>query len=179
MWVIVGAIVIFGGYYMINSKKEVSIKDENSMIEENNMPNTGTSVKPADGKKIPFSQLLGHGGSYKCTIHQDVNGTDTVGTTYVSDGMVSGQYDIKLQGVNMTSNVIVRDGYSYSWTSIMPSAGFKAKIVPDGDNPGASASGNYSWNANMVGDYDCQPWTVDASKFTLPSGVTWKDMSTN
>lgn len=129
------------------------------------------------GKRMAFSEFIKQGGSYKCTVRQDVGGVQTEGTTYMSGGMIRGEYSTKVQGMDVNSTMIVRDGYTYSWTSMMPNTGFKVKVAANatGDTS-APTSGSYSFNAEQIGDYNCEAWTADASKFTLPSGVTFQEM---
>lgn len=166
---IIGAVGA-GGYAIAKSHKGMPSSQE-----------AGTSVavksdETPTGKKIPFSQFIKQAGSYKCTVNQHISGTDTVGTTYMDDGMIRGDYATSVQGMKITSSFVLRDGYSYSWNSMMPSMGFKSKASATTNTPEAPASGSYSFNADQVGDYDCQAWAPDQSKFTLPSGITWKEM---
>jgi hypothetical protein len=117
------------------------------------------------------------GGSYKCTVNQNVGGMDTKGTTYMKDGMVRGEYKTNVQGVSMESTLIVRDGYTYSWSSAMPNLGFKAKVVGDtAPDTNAGTSGTYSFNAEQIGDYDCQPWTSDDTMFAIPATITFTEV---
>lgn len=163
-------IVIVGGYFSINKNKKVEeIKSEENKVE----------VKNTSGKKMAFSEFIKNGGSYKCTVHQYVGQTDTVGTTYVNSGMVSGKYETKVNGMNIVSNVLVRDGYSYSWNSIMPGTGFKSKVIDTPkDNPvPAPTSGSYSFNAEQIGDYDCKPDKVDQALFAIPASITFKEIN--
>jgi hypothetical protein len=60
---------------------------------------------------------------------------------------------------------------------MMPTTGFKSEVSADAEGDGsAGTSGDYSFNADQIGDYDCQPWTVDNTKFTLPVGVTFQQI---
>lgn len=174
-WVVVAAVIVVGGYFFMHSQKsgEEMAENQPSQTADNSVP-SDNSV----GKKVSFSDFLKQGGAYQCTVNQNVGGTETQGSVYVDNGMVSGTYNTQVQGIAMTSNVLVRDGYSYSWSSILPGQGFKAKVVASAPaNPSAPASSSYSWNANQIGDYNCQAWTADSSKFEIPASITWKDVS--
>jgi hypothetical protein len=130
------------------------------------------------GKKMAFSEFMKQGGSYKCTVNQNIGGTESKGTTYMSEGMVRGEFVTVAQGMSMTASLIVRDGYTHSWTSMMPTMGFKSKVVTSApSDTEADTSGTYSFDGNQIGDYDCQPWTPDASMFALPSGTTFTEMA--
>lgn len=75
--------------------------------------------------------------------------------------------------------MIVKDNFTYTWSPLMAGKGFKAKVVEvvGGDAVvDTGTSGTYSFNATQIGDYDCVDWTVDESKFTLPSTVTFTEI---
>ncbi len=136
-----------------------------------------TQAPAVSGKKMAFSEFIKQGGAYKCTVNQSVAGVDTVGTTYINGGLIRGEYKTQTQGISVTSSLIVRDGYTYSWTSMAPTMGFKAKVVESAAvNTGAAMSASYSWNAEQIGDYSCEAWSADASMFVLPSGVNFREV---
>src|SRR3989344_1783289 len=99
------------------------------------------------------------------------------GTVYMSGGNISGEFSTIAEGRPMQTMFMMRDGYSYTWSPDFPTMGFKVKINTDAGDTNADASGTYSWNANQIGDYNCEPWTVDESKFTLPTSIKFQEMS--
>jgi len=182
--IIVGAIVVVGGGALIISHKSNSAAG--TSVE--NAAMTASSTSPAaqsSGKKIPFADMVKQGGSYQCTVHQAVAGFNSTSMVYISNGMMSVHIDQTVQGKAINTTFIQRDGYDYTWTSYAPTMGFKVpvSVVTDANanakaamSAGGAASGSFSWNANQVGDYDCQPWSPDASKFALPSSVKFTEM---
>ena len=60
----------------------------------------------------------------------------------------------------------------------MPNTGFKMAVAGSGGT-GGEASGQYSFNAEQIGDYDCKSWNVDGSKFDLPKDVTFTEIKSN
>jgi hypothetical protein len=172
----IGIIVLIGalgtGAYFV-FKPEASVAPEIEIKSE--VSDTGTEA--AAGKKMAFAEFIKQGGSYVCTVNQEVNNTTANGTVYISGTNLRGEFKTSYNGTNMNISTIVRDEYAYTWTSMMPSMGFKSKVVaPTGANTSAGTSGSYSWNAEAIGDYSCDPWTIDASKFVLPSGVTFSEV---
>ncbi len=139
----------------------------------NTTPEQQETQQPT-GKKMAFSQFMKQGGSYKCIVRQYVNDTDTQGTVYLNDGLMRGEYSTAVQGQNIDATIIVRDGFAHTWTSMSPTMGFKSKIVEDPETGSTGTAGTYSYNADQIGEYDCQPWTADASLFVLPAGITFK-----
>ena len=166
--VIIAALV--GGYFAFNKSAKAP---ENTSPETTTTSNTG-------GKKMAFSQFVKQGGSYKCTVNQylgEIGGPSTKGVTYIDGGKIRGEYSTQAQSMSIDSTFIVRDGYSYTWTSIMPNTGFKSKVIENASaGAGASASGSYSFNSEQIGDYDCEAWTSDASKFVVPTTITFKEV---
>jgi hypothetical protein len=60
---------------------------------------------------------------------------------------------------------------------MMPTTGFKAKVIENVEpNTNAGMSGTYSFNASQIGEYDCEEWAGDQSKFTLPASVTFTEI---
>lgn len=178
-WVVVLVILVGGGYYALNS--DSALEDDMGMNQNQEESIEEQSSQNTEGKKMAFSEFLKQGGSYKCTVDQYITAGDyeniTKGTTYVSGGMVRGEYTSKVENLNVESTVLVRDGYTYSWTSMAPNMGFKVKVVEAKGDTSTSTSGSYNWNAEQIGDYECVPWTVDMSKFAVPTDITFQELN--
>ncbi len=158
-----------GGYLALKSSKNLSVDDKLTQAD---------NAKPmSSGKKKAFSEFMKDSGSYKCTVNQYIANTETKGTVYLANGLLKASYGTKVQGMNIETSVIVRDGYSYSWSSFSPKSGFKAKIdTTSGGDTSAGTSGSYSFKAEQIGDYDCQAWQADPSFFELPTGVNFTEV---
>lgn len=181
IWVLVGIIVVGGGYYSLNAAKnnnsKVIVTEENTSLESEVNTETDTNVSPT-GKKMAFSQFISQEkGAYQCTVNQYVQNIESKGKVYINEGMIRGEFNTKVAGMSIDTTMIVRDGYTYNWSSVLPGTGFKAKALANGDvNTNSGTSGEYSFNAEQIGDYDCQIWTPDESKFTIPAGITFKEV---
>ncbi len=163
-------VVIGGGVYMYTSK------DATPVVED--AGNLAGGTQPA-GKKIPFSELLKQGGSYQCTVDQYVGDMTSKGTVFIDKDRIRGEFSTTVQGMNVDTSMIVRDNFTYTWSSLMAGKGFKAKVVEvvGGDAAvNTGTSGTYSFNASQIGDYDCKEWSVDESKFVLPTNVTFTEI---
>ena len=120
------------------------------------------------------------GGAYTCTVNQSVQNMETKGIVYISGDSVSGNFSTNVGGMNISSMFIIKDGYSYSWSSAAPTMGIKTKIAAQGNSGTkntAGMAGSYSWNSEQIGDYSCEPWTVDQSKFVPPATVTFTSVN--
>lgn len=166
------AILGTGGYLAFKSGKKLPVTGDVAST-------TGSSFPMTNSKKKAFTEFMKEGGSYKCTVNQYVENMETKGIVYLNDGMIRGEYTSRVQGLDIGTNVIVRDGFTYSWSSMTPTMGFKAKATQAGTtNYGTDGktSDAYSFNAEQIGDYDCQAWTADPAVFTLPTGVSFQEI---
>lgn len=171
--IIIAVIIIVllgvGGYMLFAGQDEAMVTAENSSDANTN--------QESDGKKMAFTEFMKQGGTYKCEVNQNVGDTTTKGTTYMDGGMIRGEYVTQVQGMTVSSYSIIRDGYSYGWSSMAPTMGYKVKIdTAAAANTNTSTSGSYTFNAETIGDYNCEAWTADASMFALPAGVTFREV---
>lgn len=165
--VLVAGVVLVGGYFYFGGEKNEIV--QNTVSEE--------ITQQPSGKKMAFAQFLKDGGAYKCTVNQYVGDTESKGTVYVNQGLIRGTFQTEVQGTKIDTDLLVRDGYTYTWTSAAP-MGFKAPVVaPDTNtNQNAGMSGTYSWNAEQIGDYDCVAWNPDTATFAVPAGIQFMEM---
>lgn len=167
---IIGIIVVAGlsavGYFVTKVPED--------MVEEKSVTVNETPEVIPSGKKMAFSEFIKQGGAYKCTVSQSVENMDSKGTVYIAGDLVRGEFAATVSGISMSTSFIVKEGYSYTWTSAAPTMGFKVKVQSKTDTEkNAGASGSYSWNAEQIGDYNCESWVKDDSKFVLPATVTF------
>lgn len=155
-------------------------KDEVVVVEETGeqTPAAPTEI-PADARRFEGStaELIARGGDHMCTFDQTVENSHSTGTVYVSGGKMRGDFksDVNAVGTNMSveSHMISDGEFMWSWSNMMPS-GFKMKI--DQTATPSNGAGQGAFDANMKLAYDCDPWTPDASKFTLPSAITFTEI---
>lgn len=170
--ILVALAMVGGGYYMSYARSNPDMIAVGEPYGENAQDGSSDT----DGKKMAFDAFVKQGGSYKCTVNQSVQGVDSTGTVYMDGGKMSGTFATAVQGMNFETRFIARDGYSYSWSSAMPGQGFKTAVAAQAANTDASTSGTYSFNAEQIGDYDCDPWTADATVFAIPASVKFTEM---
>jgi hypothetical protein len=75
------------------------------------------------------------------------------GTVYLNAGNIRGDFSTIAEGRKMDSSFIMKDGYTYNWSSFAPTMGVKVKVntTTDGDT-NTQTSGTYSWNAEQIGE---------------------------
>jgi hypothetical protein len=169
--------IAVGLYFAFTAPKSDTMMGDMMMGEHDNMNDMmGHDAMMGDGKKIPFASFVKQGGSYECTVHQYIGGADTMGTIFVHDDMMRGEFATKVSNMNVETTFVTKDGYNYSWSSMMPKTVYKMKMMPMMGDMKAPSAGSYSFNAEQIGDYDCMPWSLDDSKFALPAGATTVEM---
>lgn len=179
---IVAVLAVAGGgyaYWHNKNKTAVTVDMRNGAVhsETNKMPNNLTGTSGTDSKKIAFSEFIKQNGSYECTVTQSIDGMDSTGTVWLNNGLIRGDYSVKVNGSNISGSTIIRDGFAYTWSSAFP-MGFKVPITEDingsiGANTSISGK-TYSWDAHQIGAYNCDSWKADASKFAIPSTITFQ-----
>lgn len=130
--------------------------------------NQETATSTSGNKKMAFSQFAQQGGTYKCTVSEWSGEVETKGVAYTDKGMVRVEFTGDYSTTNIKSYFIVREGFTYTWNSAAPTVGLKIQnsIMPEGGNA-----------IDQLGDYDCEEWTADASKFTVPTNLTFRVIS--
>lgn len=174
---IVGAVIVAGGAYYFISKPSATDMGRVAANTE-----TAGETQQQEAKAGAFSgsiqALLGRSGSWKCVIDVKTTQSISAGTTYVSNGKVRGDFTSSVQGYgNIESHMIADGGYAYTWSSVYPQ-GFKIKLDLSKTNAqgNTGTSGQQSFDVNQNYSYDCQPWSADASLFTVPASVSFKEI---
>ena len=176
---IIASVLIIGGVsaavYFIRpsdtlSQEEVTVAEETS------------STTPVNGKKMAFSQFMkSDTGSYMCEVNQYVGDAQTKGTVYLDNGKVRGEFTASVAGQNSSVTMIIRDGYTYTWSSLAATAGSKVKLPTEAEITTAQnatgTQGTYQASFDTIGDYSCVAQTVEESKFALPATVTFAEVA--
>ncbi|MFN4181257.1 MAG: hypothetical protein ACK4FA_00980 [Candidatus Paceibacteria bacterium] len=167
---IAGIIVLVGvagvlGYILLNDKGTVS-SEENKAAEEQS------------GKKMAFSQFIKlNTEPYKCSVSQAFSDMENSGVVYIDGARIRGEFDTIVEGKNMHSSFIMKDGFAYNWSDLYP-MGAKVKVDTSAtsSDSNTSTSGTYTWNADQIGEYDCVLWQVDESLFNVPTNINFTEL---
>ncbi len=175
--IIIIGIIAFGGYYYTNSNntnEEVEQVTTNPSINTSTttLSSTTSQAVPAE-KKMSFAQFIKQGGAYKCTINENSGTTSTKGIVYIRGDNVKGEIATQAEGKSVIVNFIVTGGFTYTWTSVMPTMGFKFKNNAEGQPTGDTSVKGNIWNPEQIGDYDCEVATVSEKDFVPPSTVNF------
>ncbi|HYF13313.1 MAG TPA: hypothetical protein VD928_03395 [Candidatus Paceibacterota bacterium] len=131
------------------------------------------STTTAQSQSTTLRDLITSATPQRCTFQTATAQTSSSGTTYIANGQMRGDFTSTANGQTLHSHMIVRGGESYIWTDEMEQ-GYKLSF----DTLSAQGSQATQWfDPNQRTDYECTPWSVDQSMFTLPQGVTFEDLS--
>jgi hypothetical protein len=130
--------------------------------------------------------LIALGKNQKCivttsNVNEEGIKTDTASTIYIYGKKMAQEVAVTTTEKN-TPNVNMRmisDGeYMYSWNLENKSQGMKIKITEPSDGGVQNTNGQTgSVNLDNKVDMKCSTWFVDNSKFTIPSDVSFTDLS--
>jgi hypothetical protein len=171
-WILIIAAVAVGGY-SIYQHKNAQRQDVAAVQEQPQQEQPAPS-----GKKMAFSAFVKQNNDpYQCTVQQYLSDMDNSGTVYLNAGMIRGDFSTVAEGKTMQGSFLLKDGMQYVWQK-GSTMGFKMAVSTNASgDTGASANGTYTWNAEQIGEYDCKPWTADASLFVPPTNVKFTDMT--
>ncbi len=160
----IAAVVIIGGGAWYLSQTPPATKEA---VQQETTTNTGTTT---------FADFVAQGGSRSCTVTVNNPTAPATGVVYVSGSEIRADFVAKpvtANGMEISAHMIQTGGYVYSWTDMIPQ-GVKVAMT---NSSGAAASQGFDMNAQVA--YDCTPWIVDASKFVVPSTVTFMEVNAN
>ncbi len=172
--VVVAVIVIGGGYYYWQGSKTGGFDPSKPYAISGEMggaTSTSGAVNAAPQSaagELSLKDLLSSSKAQKCTIKVGTVGAGVDGTVLVSSGKVRGDFSSDSAVGKVGTHMIVRDGSAYSWVDGLK-AGLKAPVSTSGSG---AVTGGVNLEAKF--NYQCEPWKVDNSVFTLPSDITFK-----
>jgi hypothetical protein len=177
--VVMGMVAVGGGGYLVYSKmqtddvqkepkSEIAIETKNE-VEEKELPTD-------DMVSGTFASLLGLGQNLICQFTYFDGTSASDGTFYIAQGgeRLRGDFTSTIGGQKIDSHLIRNDGFNYTWSSSL-NQGAKIKIEPEVKSQiTAEKNAQMPIDENTV--YNCTPWSVDPTKFVLPSGIEFIDL---
>lgn len=169
---IVVALAVAGGgvYVATNPEIMASITGGTSMQGDTENENESASVGST------FAELVALGQSVVCTFsHDDSAGNRSSGTVYMTGGAAQIRGDFTVESPTATTATFVRTGgYNYMWGPAMPQ-GVKTKVVNETEFMSDAQSGSIDPNT----EFACQAWSVDSSKFVVPTNINFMEVNAN
>jgi hypothetical protein len=174
---IVAVLAIGGGAYVVSKNKQAKNAELEDNLETqanaNADANANANANLGINAKGSLRSLLGLGKNTMCTFSSTMGDITSSGTVYVSaDGGMRGDFTSETKAGTQTSSMIVKGDTSYVWSG---SQGMKMNVE---GSAGAGASAETKSNVDLDSqvDYECKNWSVDQSKFNVPSSVKFMDI---
>jgi hypothetical protein len=166
--VVVILIVAIGGVFVLKSSKTPAKTQTQSVNTQAAKPQTTNSLKGT------IIGLVSGGKTVNCQVtYPDNKGT---GSIFVADKKFAGDFDMKGADGKETSAHVISDGVDmYVWSSGLP-MGIKMSLAA-AKNAAQNPQANQSFNVNQEVNFNCNSWTPDTSKFTVPTNIQFRDMS--
>ena len=172
---IVAVLAVGGGVY-ISKQKEVRKAELGSNMEADVDADADVNVDVSANvnTKGSLRSLLGLSKNAMCTFSSTAGGTSSSGTVYISaSGDMRGEFKSQTSGSgSVESNMIVKGGTSYVWSG---SQGMKMDVSAT-TSASADASAKQAVDMDSQVDYKCEDWTLDSSKFSVPTSVNFLDL---
>lgn len=163
-------IALLAGFFMRN-KSASQVKD--SMVS----PTPQNEAAQPQGMQNTLKGLLGMGQSQTCTYEVGEGlGTSTV---HVASGKMRSDTTVKTGQTEVISHTIMDGQTTYSWMDGQK-MGYKMDFAAMQGNTmkgDVNNSGQANIDPNKQFNFKCSSWSVDNSRFTLPAGVEFNDMT--
>lgn len=162
VWILIAAaaLAVAGGVYYYANPMAPGTSDV--------VVDSGEEVSGA----MTAEELLASGRNLSCTYTFQSGNAESSGVVFVANGKMRGDFETVSDGQTWKSHAIIRDNTSHIWVDGM-AEGFKSAF----SGAVTTGGGNAAPDINSKLDYDCAAWMPDESKFTLPAGVTFREVS--
>lgn len=158
--VVIIAVAGVGAYMTMGNKTQTPADNTSMMTDETN--------SMSDSKS--FMDLLGLTSNQMCTF-SDEKGSG--GTVYTGGGKVRGDFTSDIDNTVTNTHVISDSQNVYLWFD-GAEEGFKMPMTDIEKFQSSDTTTAKSLDVDKKVDYECNAWTVDTSKFTLPN-MTFED----
>ncbi len=152
--------------------------DKNIPTPQEEKKDTSEENVVTEGKiNTTMREIYQKGKPATCT-YKMINGGNTFDSIlYVEWKKLRYTMNTELHGMKMENSTIVKDGYTYSWSS-MAKDWWKMKLDPEdvkGGTPDSTEKAPEKKEMTQKIEFDCK-YSVDSSKFDLPADINFKDM---
>jgi len=134
-------------------------------------------VATTTGSSASLRDLVMSGKPQKCTFSDTRSGATTQGVVYVGGQKVRGDFTMTTGNQKTDGHMIMDGKTTFVWTSAMPQ-GVKFAMSADATTTAASQMSGQAIDYTSAMNYDCDSWTADASLFSVPTNITFMDLST-
>jgi hypothetical protein len=168
--VVIGVLILLlgiGGYFYLNSSSNKQMVKQTSVSK----PAIQNQQATTSSTQATIKSLLASKTPQQCDFSDKSGTAEITGVIFVADGKASGEFNVQGQTGTIVSHMVSDGTSAYIWTSLSKQ-GFKMAIA-EASSAAANAKNSSSPDVNKTLDFKCKAWSVDNSKFTLPTDITF------
>jgi hypothetical protein len=127
-------------------------------------------------------RIVGRGESLECDWRMPVENPDSpfsTGKLWTTGNQGRSAISGSINGASMEANAIYKDNAAYSWmefSGVKMGFKFSQSEIDSMNNAMTAEQKQQAEQIRQEMIFSCKPWTPDASKFTLPTDVEFKEM---
>ncbi len=165
---------IVGGIVVVAAIVLVAMGGGNKNKEQGSEESSGQEAAIDKNAPKSLKELMAIDKPQKCEYQDQTEDGSSYGTVYIEEGRMSGDFTVETaQGV-FVSHMIAKDSEIYMWEDSTGTA-YKTTVQNiSQDQEGETAK---PVDIDKEFNYHCENWSVDSSKFELPQGKEFTDLS--
>ena len=187
--VIAAVVVVGGGYVLMSggySMEEGGVTVATGDVTGDGAEDTAAAKEmdkstPKLMEKVSFTgswmDLVKRGGTYVCEVDHSSAVDVSSGMVYVSGTDVRGDFTSKTAAGTVTSSMLKKGDMVYVWGGGMPQGVKMQATMMEGSAGASTGTSGQVVDAKQEYGWNCTPTTPDASKFALPKGIEFMDVS--
>lgn len=166
---IIAVLIIVGG---VGAYVATQNKDDEKASTTTNTKDVTKDPENSDMYKGDLLSIVSDGKARKCTFSATVENVTSNGTLY-TDGRGRGFMEIAVADVG-TTNVLALNDKFYGWTTAGGSTtGFTYTKAELEKMASSAESNSAASSANQPFDMKCTSWSIDITKFTVPTNINF------
>ena len=177
--IIIAAIVLAAGggtYYAVKTHSSAKVATDTTMsASSTTTADVSTSASASSNTLGSLKDILGIGKNVVCTISESTATSSVSGTVYISGTNMSGQFTTVDSSGTHSANMIRNNDDVYAWTGTQ-GAKILLSAMENVSTQNTQTRMRSSVDLNQNVHYSCTPWTVDQTKFTVPTTVKFIDV---
>ena len=165
-WIIGLVIVVGAGLYFYTNG--------GSSVPATTVPGAPTAGNSMSNQQS-LADLFASGQSVQCTYTDTTNDQSIEGTVYLGSGKMRADMAVPIQGKLTNVHMIFDGAIAYTWMDGLPSGSKFAMNPSTMQTSGNDPAGQFDAQKKL--NYNCAPWSVNPSLTTIPSNISFTDLS--
>lgn len=179
--IVLGVLVIGGGIWLLSPEdRNQPVQPSESATSEADSPETADTSNEADVERTAtMRDLIARGEALECTFSfEDQDGVAGTGTGYfANDERMRMESTITQDGETYAANYIINDETMYMWGEMQQGDfGIQMSFSAATEEDMTQNESDMPVEMDENIDFSCTSWSVDESRFTVPTNIEFMDM---